>query len=284
MINKSSNIRKVFFSLMISASIAVVANGSASEAQASSKASSKRAKSEWKVIFEDNFEKDGKPNPEVWSFPGRRPSFWCRYATDLPEMAYVKGGSLHLIARNTPVDSDTVAFQTGAVTTRGKFDFRYGRVEISAKFAHAQGAWPALWLMPTHNKYGGWPHSGEIDIMEHLNHESQVYQTVHTTRTRAVVTDGWVNSPSHVTAPFKVGEFNTYAIEWSDDKIDFYLNGAKSFTYFREKDGGAEQYPFDQDFYLILNQALGGNWVGEIDPTDLPVSMEVDYVRVYQSK
>lgn len=241
-----------------------------------------KKKSEWKMVFSDEFNVDGAPNPEFWSFHGRRPAFWARYATDSQELAYVKEGSLVLVARNTPENSDTVAFQTGAICTRGTFAFTYGKVEFRARFTTAQGAWPALWLMPQKAQFGNWPHSGEIDVMEHLNHDEFVYQTVHTTKTRAVTTeDSWENSVSHTKQAIDRSAFNTYGIEWSEEKIDFFTNGVKTFSYMN-LGKGPEQYPFVADFYLILNQALGGSWVGEVKADELPVQMEVDYVRVYQ--
>ncbi|MGL4909315.1 MAG: glycoside hydrolase family 16 protein [Bacteroidales bacterium] len=238
----------------------------------------------WKLLWEDNFDKDGIPNPKYWSFVGRKPSFWARYAADNAELAYVKNGSLFLTARKAPIGTDTLPYQTGAICTKNQFSFKYGKVEIKARFESAKGSWPALWLMPQKAEFGTWPHSGEVDIMEHLNFDDSIYQTVHTTKTRAVTNnDTWVNSVSHIKYPINKAEFNIYAIEWCEEKIDFFVNGTKTFTYENLKKG-VEQYPFISEFYIILNQALGGNWVGEIKPEDLPVQMEVDWVRVFQKK
>lgn len=238
----------------------------------------------WELIWKDEFDQTGAPDPKYWSFPGRKGAFWARYATDSPDVAYVKDGLLTLVARITPAGSDTVPYQTGAITTRDRFSFKYGKVEFRARFKHAQGSWPALWLMPQDGKYGGWPHSGEIDVMEHLNFDKYVYQTIHTTQTRATTgNNSWENSKSHSTSPIRINDFNTYGIEWNEAGIDFYVNGQKSFTY-KNQGEGPQQYPFVEDFYLILNQALGGNWVGKINPAHLPVTMDVDWVRVYQEK
>lgn len=236
----------------------------------------------WSLIWSDEFNADGEPSSKYWSFPGRKPSFWARYATDDKELAYVKDGCLNLVARLTPGTTDTVAYQTGAVSTKDKFSFKYGKVEFKARFKSAKGSWPALWLMPQKNEFGGWPHSGEIDVMEHLNFDDLVYQTVHTTKTRAQTGNNtWENSVSHIKQSVNKDDFNTYGIEWSESQIDFYVNGLKTFTY-KNKQEGPEQYPFVSDFYLIMNEAIGGNWVGSVNDKDYPVKMEVDWVRVYQ--
>ncbi|MGL5788008.1 MAG: alpha-L-fucosidase [Bacteroidales bacterium] len=238
----------------------------------------------WSLIWSDEFDQDGAPDPEYWSFPGRKPSFWAKYATDNKELAYVKDGVLNLVARIAPAGTDTLAYQTGAVCTKDKFSFKYGKVEFKARFKSAKGSWPALWLMPQKSEFGGWPHSGEIDVMEHLNFDNFVYQTVHTTKTRAQAGNNtWENSKSHIRESVDKDDFNTYGIEWNEDGIEFFVNGIHTFTY-KNMQEGPEQYPFVSEFYLILNQALGGNWVGSVSDSDLPVKMEVDWVRVYQNK
>lgn len=90
------------------------------------------------------------------------------------------------------------------------------------------------------------------------------------------------NPKYYTTTPFKTGEFNVFGLEWYPDRLDFTINGKQTFSYPRVEGKGSAQWPFDQEFYMILNQALGGNWVGSITDSDLPVQMVVDWVRVYQ--
>lgn len=135
--------------------------------------------------------------------------------------------------------------------------------------------------MPEKSAFGGWPRSGEIDIMEHLNNDKKTYQVIHS---HYIDKLGITNDPPNSHTPaFSVGQFNTFGIEWFPEKIDFLVNGNITFTYPKKAGLSADklQWSFDEHFYLILNQALGGSWVGAIDDSILPVQTEIDYVRVY---
>lgn len=239
-------------------------------------------KSDWELIWSDDFLVDGMPDESKWSFSGRRSPDWACYCTDQLENAEVKDGILHLRGMVAENDSDTAAYQTGCIQTKGKFSFQYGKLEVRAKLGQGQGSWPAIWLMPEKSVYGGWPRSGEIDVMEQLNFDSIFYQTIHT---EYIDIQQQKNHPKyHATAPFQMGEFNVFGLEWYPDRLDFFINGMKTFTYPKLLDEGTSQWPFDQEFYIILNQALGGNWPGPVTPDDLPVEMQVDWVKVYRNK
>ncbi|RCW31572.1 glycoside hydrolase family 16 protein [Marinilabilia salmonicolor] len=233
-----------------------------------------------KIIWQDEFNEDGTPDPEKWTFAGRNTPDWACYCTDDPSTAFVRDGKLHLVGKLSENPEDTAKYNTGCISTKEKFDFKYGRIEVKAKLSKGKGSWPAIWMMPSENKYGGWPHSGEIDIMEHLNFDNFVYQTVHSEYVD--IQNKRQNPDYSTTASFKEGDFNTYGMEWYPDSIVFMINNKKKLTYPKVEKEGAAQWPFDQPFYIILDQALGGNWVGEIIDEDLPVTMEVDWVRVYQ--
>lgn len=235
---------------------------------------------EWKLIWEDQFESEGQPDVDKWSFAGRRSSDWACYCTDSEETAFVKEGKLFLRSGQNTQAGDSVKYQTGCLHTKDHFSFLYGKVEVRAKLSQGKGSWPAIWMMPRDARYGGWPASGEIDIMEHLNYDSIFYQTIHSTYVDQM--DRKDNPPYFHMAEFLVNEFNTFGLEWHPDRLDFFLNGRKTFSYPKVEAEGKAQWPFDQPFYLILNQALGGNWVGEIHDEDLPVEMQVDWVKVYQ--
>lgn len=233
-------------------------------------------KREWKLVWEDNFDTDGALNSAKWTLIDKGTSDWNKYMTPTNEMAYVQGGNLVLKGIKT-----ATGYQTSGVDSRNKFSIKYGKVEVRAKLSAGQGTWPAIWMMPQQSVYGGWPKSGEIDIMEHLNNDTKIYQTIHSHYTYNL---GNKTDPPHTSTPaFTVGGFNTYGIEWFPDKIDFLLNGNVTFSYPKKANVPADQlqYPFDQSFYLILNQALGGSWVGIINDAILPVQTEIDYVKVY---
>ena len=149
---------------------------------------------------------------------------------------------------------------------------------MRAKLSQGQGSWPAIWLL---GENGNWPTNGEIDVMEHLNFDTIFYQTMHSYYIDKLKNK---NNPKYfTTAPFKVNEFNTFGMEWYPDRIDLLVNGQKTFSYPRlQNDSTHSQWPFDQPFYIILDQALGGNWPGPVNNNDLPQQMMVDWVRVYQ--
>lgn len=236
----------------------------------------------WNLIWQEEFNYTGKPDSSKWSYSPRKSADWACYCKADTVTAWVQNGRLLLRGIVARGGTDTVKYQTGCVQTKGAFSFRYGKLEVRAKLAQGKGSWPAIWLMPQHSVYGGWPKSGEIDVMEQLNYDTIFYQTLHSAYIDQLKQKN--NPPYFATAPYNVGAFNVFGIEWYEDRIDFFVNQRKTFSYPKVIDTTGTQWPFDQDFYIILNQALGGNWVGSINDKDLPVTMEVDYVRVYQKK
>ena len=135
-------------------------------------------------------------------------------------------------------------------------------------------------LKPTDSTtYGAWPKCGEIDIMEQLNKDTFVYHTMHTEYIKVL---GHKTDPDYyTTASYNPHEFNVFGMEWTPDKIDMFINDSLTFSYPRIQEEGSVQWPFDVPFFLLLNQILGG-WAGEIGDTELPVQMEVDWVRYYE--
>lgn len=182
--------------------------------------------------------------------------------------------------RNTDTLSDSRPYHTGGIFSKGKFAFQYGKLEIRAKLGTAQGAWPAMWMLGANEKHGPYPRNGEIDIMEHLNQDSIVYQTVHSYYTLELKQQD--HPPHFATSPIRADEFNTYGLLWYPDRLVFTVNGSERFTYPRVAGVDPSQWPFDQPFYLLIDQQLGGNWVGKVNASQLPVEMVVDWVRVYQ--
>lgn len=233
---------------------------------------------DWNLIWSDEFTIDGKPDPTKWTFTSRGTADWNRYCVEDTTTAFVKSGKLHL--KGMLNSSVTEKYKTGGVQSKGNFSFKYGKIEVCALLDKGKGSWPAIWMMPEKSFYGGWPKSGEIDIMEQLNFDTFFYQTVHTS---------FIDIQNHKDVPrysstsrFNEGEYNVFGLEWYPDRLDFFINGSKTFSYPRVDGKCSDQWPFDQEFYIILNQALGGNWVGSITDSDLPVEMLVDWVRVYQ--
>ena len=162
-----------------------------------------------------------------------------------------------------------------------KRTFRNVRIEVLGKLHGATGAWPAIWIMPQ-NRKDKWPDCGEIDIMERLNHDTIVYQTVHSHYTYTI--GNKQNPVSGVTGTIDPDNFNTYAVELYPDSVVYYINDVHTNTYPRVRDisDDQKQFPFDQDWFLYIDMQLGGKWVGGVDPDELPVEIEVDWVRFYQ--
>ena len=229
------------------------------------------------VIFEDNFDQtNGLPDPAKWSLCTKMAGVpWANYLSQSHDQAYVKDGML--VLKGEKVNG---IYKCGGIQTRGKVEFTYGKVEIRARFKSAQGGWPAIWMMPVTN---AWPHDGEIDIMEEVSNKTYCVQSLHSNYINKL--GYWDNPKRQFFGPFKVNEFNTYAINWTSEKIDFYINGTFTFSYpnlHLADEATLKQWPYNKPFYLILNYALGGpnTWPGTITDSELPGIMEVDWVKI----
>lgn len=239
-----------------------------------------RIHKKWKLVWEDDFNGPGIDSTKWTKVPAGN-SAWNKHMTGDERCYNLKDGQLALIGINNPDTSvDKRRFLTGGIYSKGKFAFQYGKIEIRAKLETARGAWPAMWMLAETNKYGPYPRNGEIDIMEHLNSDSIIYQTIHSYYTLDLKQDK--KPPHYGTATYKEGEYNVFGLMWYPDKIVYLLNGKETFTYPRVAGVDPSQWPFDQPFYILIDQQLGGSWVGEVASEDLPVKMLVDWVKVYQ--
>lgn len=233
----------------------------------------------WKLSWSDEF--NDSIDWTVWSKVPRGKADWNRHMSDWDSLYIVEDGNLVLRAvNNTSQDTDTALFLTGGLWGYQKKDFGHGRVEICAKLGCAGGFWPAIWMLPN-LRDRIWPDDGEIDIMEHLNYDSIVYQTVHSYYTLKLgIKD---NPPQGSTIAYNPNEYNVFAVERYQDSLVFFINNQRSFCYPKIDADKERQFPFnDNPFYLILSAQLGGGWVGRIFPEDLPTEMRIDYVRYYE--
>jgi beta-glucanase (GH16 family) len=165
--------------------------------------------------------------------------------------------------------------------TSGKVDWTYCRVDVRAKIPYGQGMWPAIWMLPTDWQYGGWPSSGEIDIMEHVNSEEQIHGSVHTEAYNHKI--GTQKSSQYPLADADEA-FHVYSIVWTADKIDFLVDNNQYFSFANDNAGDYKTWPFDKRFHIILNVAVGGAWPGNPSPSTIfPKEMIIDYVKVYQA-
>lgn len=235
--------------------------------------------SNWNLVWEENF--DGTDiDFSVWSKIPRGLHDWNNYMSDYDSLYAVVGGNLILRGmQNTVLPNDTAPFITGGVSTKGKKTFGLGRLEIRAKLNGATGAWPAFWMLP---EEAHWPMGGEIDIMERLGFDDFVYQTVHTNFTYNLR----IKTPANGdTATINALDYNVYAVEKYQDSLVFFVNDTRTFAYPRIETQEDGQFPFvEQEFYLMLDMQLGGQWVGAVNPHDLPVEIAIDWVRFYEQK
>jgi beta-glucanase (GH16 family) len=204
------------------------------------------------------------------------------YTTADPALYDFKDGMMILDGIvNKDTLSDPRPYLQGAVKSKRKFAFQYGKLEIRAKLDAAKGAWPAFWMLSEKEIYEDLPHrNGEIDIMERLNHDDMVYQTTHSHWT--IEMKQKQNPTYYATAKFNPDDYNIFGIEWYPNKLVYTVNGVTTYEYPKLEDADPAQWPFDQPFYVMLDQQMGGGWVGEIDPKDLPVKVFVDWIRLYQ--
>ncbi len=211
------------------------------------------------------------------------------------ENVRIKDGKLVLTALPTPIGEGAnfgyMPYTSARLETKGKFDFTYGHIIVSAKTAPGLGTWPAIWMLPTDNHYGTWPGSGEIDIMEYYGKRPDLVSTAyHTSKYNHMNTSiGTIARTTPV--PDAASTFNTYELIWTAESLTWKINGDEVQTYrFRnrlETNNASydEAWPFDRDFHLIINLGMGdagGSGAGEIDPDALPTTFEIDYVKVYQ--
>lgn len=237
------------------------------------------------LVWNDEFDYVGLPDENKWNYDTIGNSYgWGNnelqcYTIARKKNAWVDGQHLQLTAIKESWDS--FGYTSARLTTKGKGDWKYGRIEVRAKVPGGRGIWPAIWMLPTDWEYGRWPESGEIDIMEHVGYEpDSIYTTVHTKAFNHTL-GTQVGKATYV--PDCETEFHLYAIEWDADKIDFFIDEEKVFT-FRNSGIGPDEWPFDKRFHLLLNVAVGGNWGGlhGVDDAIFPAKMMVDFVRVYQ--
>lgn len=240
-------------------------------------------KLERKLVWSDEFNYTGLPDSSKWSYnvggDGWGNNEKQFYTEKRQENASVKNGLLTITAIKESFNG--AAFTSARLVSKNKGDWKYGRIEVKAKLPKGRGLWPAIWMLPTDWKYGDWPESGEIDIMEFVGYQpDSLYGTVHT---------GAYNHRIHTQKGSKVfrndlsDAFHVYTMEWNENEIQLFVDKELYFTFANEKKT-AHEWPFDQRFHLLLNVAVGGDWGGSrgIDDTVFPQAMQIDYVRVYQ--
>lgn len=241
----------------------------------------------WKLVWEDDFDGPAGQLPDAtkWVFdigvgPGN--DGWgnaeLQYYTDRPENISLDGeGNLAITAKRESYSGR--AFTSARLKTQGIFDQAYGRFEARIKMPWGPGIWPAFWLLGSDIDVAGWPQCGEIDIMEYRGQQPNlVHGTVHGPGYSggAAITKsfGFANDRFDL-------DFHLFAVEWTEEYIDFFVDDVR-YQRIRQRDVPGE-WVYDQPFFILLNVAVGGNYVGfPTDQTPFPQTMLVDWVRVFE--
>ena len=270
MIFMKQRIKYLFFPLVMIVGIYVGCSGKR-----------KNTEPKWQLVWTEDFS-GPYLDTAVWGYMKRSGDDSRKYHSSNPACYEFRDGNLIIkCIRNPNPETDTETYLTGAIPTEKRRAFASGKIEIRAKIGNAKGAWPAFWMLPF-KKDKGWPADGEIDIMEHLNFDKYVYQSLHSAYTRA---NGKALPKRSVKPNIRFNDYNIYGVVFTEDYIRFYVNGKETLTYPKVDSLLYKgEYPFYRDWYLMLDMQLGGSWVGSIDSNDLPVEMEVDWVKYYQKK
>jgi len=246
----------------------------------------------WELVWNDEFDGDAiddqKWNKLLWR-PGWVNNELQAY-TDRDTNLFVQDDNLVIRALIEPGffgtdytgTSYTADYTSGRLNTAGKGEWTYGRFDTRAKLPKGIGSWPAIWMLGSNISAVGWPHCGEIDIMEHVGFdEGNIHASIHTTDYNHV---NGTQKSGQVIIPTATDSFHVYSLEWDSTYIRYLVDDEPYFFIYNDSNGDEDKWPFNKPQYIILNLAVGGDWGGAqgIDPTVFPMEMKVDYVRVFE--
>jgi beta-glucanase (GH16 family) len=224
-------------------------------------------------VWADEFNTDGAPDSSKWGYntgAGGWGNNEAEYYTTRPENVIVSGGTLKIISKKESYQGSS--YTSARLLSKGKFSFKYGKVEFRAKFPTGGGTWPAVWMLGDNIDTTPWPACGEVDILEEVGNNLNVnHSSLHSPGRSGNTPDTAI-----VTVPNGNTEFHVYTMDWRADFIKFYVDNQLYYTF-----TNSASMPFNQNFFLIINSAIGGNFGGTIDPNFVSSTFEVDYIRVY---
>lgn len=238
----------------------------------------------WKLAWSDEFNYNGLPDSSKWNYNvgghGWGNNELQYYTSADISNAEVSNGSLKLRALKQKMENRE--YTSARLVTMGKADFTYGKIEIRAKLPPGRGLWPAFWMLGSNHHTVSWPECGEIDIMEHVGFEKDsVFGTVHTKAYNHII-HTQKGKKAFIKNPYD--EFHLFSIEWTKERMDFFLDNVR-YNQIENEGKTTAEWPFDKPFYILVNLAVGGNLGGKkgVDESVFPAVMEVDYIRVYNS-
>ncbi|WP_396217798.1 family 16 glycosylhydrolase [Flavobacterium sp.] len=226
------------------------------------------------LVWSDEFNTDGAPDTSKWGYDlgaGGWGNGESQYYTNSANNVIVEGGNLKITAKAQNLSGSN--YTSARLKSENKFEFKYGKVEVRAKLPVGGGTWPAIWMLGENYATNTWPACGEIDIMEHKGNEpNKIHGSLHY--------PGNFGGNANTNTTMITGastQFHVYKAVWSPNSIKIYVDNVLFHTV-----ANSGSLPFNANFFLILNVAMGGNFGGTIDPAFSQSAMEVDYVRVYQ--
>ncbi|MAQ87133.1 MAG: hypothetical protein CMG23_02855 [Candidatus Marinimicrobia bacterium] len=246
----------------------------------------------WELVWSDDFDQNNIDD-QKWTKLRWRPG-WVNNEdqayTNRDTNIFTRDGKLVIRALIEPgyVDTDYTGseynadFTSGRLNTSGKHSWVYGKFEIRAKLPNGKGSWPAIWMLGDNISTDGWPHCGEIDIMEHVGYEEgNIHGSIHTTDYNHM---NGTQKSGNIEISTVADSFHLYSLEWDSTYLRFSVDNQPYFFIYNDSNGDQDKWPFNLNHYLILNLAIGGDWGGVqgINQNAFPMEMEVDYVRVYK--
>ena len=239
------------------------------------------AQSARKLVWSDEFNYKGLPDSTKWSYNVGGNGWGNKelqyYTSKQLNNARVENGMLII---ETRIEATGSKYTSARLTTKGKGDWMYGRIDVKAKIPKGVGTWPAIWMLCSTTPLK-WPDDGEIDIMEHVGYDQSVIHA--TTHTKKYYHSIGTQKSATITVADCSESFHVYSLDWDAETVTMLLDNKPYFS-FKNEHSGNDAWPFNKPFHLLLNIAVGGGWGGQkgVDDSIFPQKMEIDYVRVYQ--
>jgi len=231
------------------------------------------------LVWSDEFDVNGAPDSSKWNFDigaGGWGNGESQFYTDRSDNVVVENGILKITAKKESYQGSD--YTSTRMISKDKYEFTYGKIEVKAKLPEGIGTWPAIWLLGANIDEVGWPACGESDIMEHWGHNPTIVSSAtHTPSCSGGCVDANVGE---TTVTDFASEFHVYGLEWTENKLRFFLDDAFLYEY-NPVVKNASTWPYNNPHFFILNIAMGGNWFS-IDSNFIESTMEIGYVRVYQ--
>ncbi len=257
--------------------------------------SNKSHSQDYKLIWSDEFNYKGKPDPEKWTHEiGFIRNLEEQYYTSRKKNAVVKNGVLKIITRkeqyrnrrynpkiqNYRYNTHKAQYTSASLHTHKKFHLQFGKIEVRAKLPKGKGVWPAIWMLGTNFFTTKWPYSGEIDILEYVGkYPKNIHATVHYPKKNTYQIKSEGANLALKEAPSE--NFHVYEMNWDSEKIEFSIDG-KIYYKFIISEADTINNPFRKPFFLIINLAIGGTWGGPVDEAIFPQEYLIDYVKIYK--